>query len=173
VAAFRFGTLFPIFPSLTPAPPRHAMGMHQSAAREDVGEVVPRPLKEQACALTVILSLTEPQVDRSASFLCYCGETGTRERAARSARCDAGGRSKRYGASEAMTGRLVKLILQRMCSHRFSWPHSGVDGQDYQVCLICGTAYEYDLVTMRRVRRLESPPPAAPESKDAPRMTVG
>ena len=76
------------------------------------------------------------------------------------------------GASEAMTGRLVKLILQKLCSHRFSWPHCGVDGQDYQVCLICGATYEYDLVTMRRVRRLESPPPAAPESKTSAGLTI-
>ncbi len=58
---------------------------------------------------------------------------------------------------EVMAGRLVSRILEKLCPHRFSWPHSGVHGQDYQVCLICGTAYEYDWVTMRRVRRLESP----------------
>lgn len=58
---------------------------------------------------------------------------------------------------EVMAGRFVNLILEKLCPHRFSWPHSGVHGQDYQVCLICGTAYEYDWVTMRRVRRLESP----------------
>ena len=27
-------------------------------------------------------------------------------------------------------------------------------GQDYQVCLLCGTAYEYDWVQMRRTGRV-------------------
>jgi hypothetical protein len=44
---------------------------------------------------------------------------------------------------------LLKQILGWLCPHRFSWPHSGVDGQDYQVCLFCGTAFEYDVTTMR------------------------
>jgi hypothetical protein len=55
-----------------------------------------------------------------------------------------------------MAIRLFSLFLQRLCPHRFSWPHSA-HGQDYQVCVICGTAYEYDWVTMRRVRRLAAP----------------
>jgi len=52
--------------------------------------------------------------------------------------------------------RFLYLFLQKLCPHRFSWPHS-VHGQDYQVCVICGTAYEYDWTTMRRVRRLTIP----------------
>jgi hypothetical protein len=48
----------------------------------------------------------------------------------------------------------LKQVLERFCSHRFSWPHSGIDGHDYQVCLICGTIYEYDWAMMRRTRRL-------------------
>jgi hypothetical protein len=64
---------------------------------------------------------------------------------------------------EVMAGRLVSRILEKLCPHRFSWPHSGVHGQDYQVCLICGIAYEYDWVTMRRVRKLESPVSALAE----------
>jgi hypothetical protein len=55
-----------------------------------------------------------------------------------------------------MATRLFSLFLQTLCPHRFSWPHSA-HGQDYQVCVICGTAYEYDWVTMRRVRRLPAP----------------
>ena len=53
-----------------------------------------------------------------------------------------------------MAARFLKRLLERFCRHEFSWPHSGSDGQDYQVCLICGTIYEYDLATMRRTRRL-------------------
>ena len=55
-----------------------------------------------------------------------------------------------------MAYRFLSLFLQKLCPHRFSWPHS-VHGQDYQVCVICGTAYEYDWVTMRRIRRLTPP----------------
>jgi hypothetical protein len=49
---------------------------------------------------------------------------------------------------------LLKQILQWLCPHRFSWPHSGIHGQDYQVCLNCGTAFEYDVTKMRRTKRL-------------------
>ena len=52
---------------------------------------------------------------------------------------------------------LLKQILRWLCPHRFSWPHSGIDGQDYQVCLLCGTAFEYDVNTMRRTGRLVLP----------------
>ena len=48
----------------------------------------------------------------------------------------------------------LKHILQKFCRHEFSWPHSGVHGQDYQVCVRCGAIYEYDWVEMRRTRRL-------------------
>ena len=53
-----------------------------------------------------------------------------------------------------MAGKFLKRILEILCRHEFSWPHSGVYGQDYQVCTRCGTAYEYDWVAMRRTRRL-------------------
>ena len=52
---------------------------------------------------------------------------------------------------------LLKQILRWLCPHRFSWPHSGIDGQDYQVCLLCGTAFEYDVTAMRRTGRLVAP----------------
>jgi hypothetical protein len=50
---------------------------------------------------------------------------------------------------------LLRQILRFLCSHRFSWPHSGIHGQDYQVCLRCGTAFEYDTIR-REVRREHS-----------------
>jgi hypothetical protein len=59
-----------------------------------------------------------------------------------------------------MAGALLTVLLQKLCPHRFSWPHS-VHGQDYQVCLICGSTYEYDWATMRRVRRLDVAPKRA------------
>jgi hypothetical protein len=49
---------------------------------------------------------------------------------------------------------LLNQVLRWLCPHRFSWPHSGIYGQDYQVCLLCGTAFEYDVTTMRRTGRL-------------------
>lgn len=57
-----------------------------------------------------------------------------------------------------MNNPFVKRILQSFCRHRFSWPHTGIHGQYYQVCLICGSAYEYDWAAMRRTRRLSDSP---------------
>lgn len=57
-----------------------------------------------------------------------------------------------------MASSWFERFLEQFCSHRFSWPHTGVDGQDYQVCLVCGVAYEFDCTTMRRTRRLAVPP---------------
>ena len=52
---------------------------------------------------------------------------------------------------------LLNQILRFLCPHRFSWPRSGIHGQDYQVCLLCGTVFEYDVTTMRRTGRLVLP----------------
>jgi hypothetical protein len=38
----------------------------------------------------------------------------------------------------------LKRVFGRGCSHRFTWPRLGDNGQHYQVCLTCGAAYEYD-----------------------------
>jgi len=59
---------------------------------------------------------------------------------------------------DSMAAQLLKQLLGKLCPHRFSWPHSGNNGQDYQVCLICGTVYAYDWSTMRRTVRLTSAP---------------
>jgi hypothetical protein len=53
-----------------------------------------------------------------------------------------------------MQGQFFKRLLERLCPHRFSWPRSGIHGRDYQVCLICGAAYEYDWTNMRRTGQL-------------------
>ena len=50
---------------------------------------------------------------------------------------------------------LLKRISQWLCWHRFSWPHSSTQGQDYQVCLRCGAVYGYDIDKMRRTKRLD------------------
>ena len=64
-----------------------------------------------------------------------------------------------------MAGNFLKQLLEVFCRHEFSWPHSGVCGQDYQVCMRCGAVYEYDLATMRRTRRLASAAQGQAESK--------
>ncbi len=50
----------------------------------------------------------------------------------------------------------LKWILGRNCSHKFSWPRVDADGRHYQICPLCGTAYEYDWRMMRRTDRLLS-----------------
>lgn len=45
------------------------------------------------------------------------------------------------------------------CSHEFSWPRRGADGEYYQVCLLCAAEYKYDWATMRRTQRLEHAKP--------------
>ena len=45
------------------------------------------------------------------------------------------------------------------CSHEFSWPRRGADGDYYQVCLLCAAEYNYDWTTMRRTRRVEHAKP--------------
>jgi hypothetical protein len=41
------------------------------------------------------------------------------------------------------------------CAHRFSWPQTGPDGQDYQVCLRCGARYRYDWNNMRQIEEVK------------------
>lgn len=62
---------------------------------------------------------------------------------------------------------LLKRLLERCCPHQFSWPHTGVQGQDYQVCLICGAAYKYDWTTMRRTGRLAPPDDVSEKQRDS------
>jgi hypothetical protein len=45
-------------------------------------------------------------------------------------------------------------LLVDSCSHRFTWPRLGGNGQHYQICLVCGTAYQYDWKRMHRTDRL-------------------
>ncbi len=47
----------------------------------------------------------------------------------------------------------LKLLLGRGCEHRFAWPRIDVNGNHYQICLLCGTAYEYDWTAMQRTER--------------------
>ena len=49
---------------------------------------------------------------------------------------------------------LLNRFFGRGCSHHFSWPRIDADGRHYQICPLCGTAYEYDWRMMRRTDRL-------------------
>jgi hypothetical protein len=49
---------------------------------------------------------------------------------------------------------LWEQLLRRSCPHRFSWPRVDDNQRHYQICLICGTAYEYNWNLMSRTNRL-------------------
>jgi hypothetical protein len=53
--------------------------------------------------------------------------------------------------------RFLRRLLTRFCSHRFTWPRLDGNGSHYQICLLCGTAYEYDWQSMRRTNQLPTP----------------
>ncbi len=57
--------------------------------------------------------------------------------------------------------RLLKRLLQQTCLHRFAWPRTDAFGRNYQICLDCGTAYEYDWDGMRQKGRLKPLPSLA------------
>ena len=50
--------------------------------------------------------------------------------------------------------RFLQRLFGEFCPHRFAWPRVSGNGQHYQICLTCGTAYEYDWKSMRRTDRL-------------------
>ena len=54
---------------------------------------------------------------------------------------------------------ILDVLMLGRCSHEFSWPRRGSDGEYYQVCLLCAAEYKYDWTTMRRTQRLEHAKP--------------
>jgi hypothetical protein len=58
-----------------------------------------------------------------------------------------------------MPQKIMDVLMLGRCSHEFSWPRRGADGEYYQVCLLCATEYKYDWATMRRTQRLEHAQP--------------
>jgi hypothetical protein len=58
-----------------------------------------------------------------------------------------------------MPQKLMDVLMLGRCSHEFSWPRRGADGNYYQVCLICAAEYKYDWTTMRRIERVEHAQP--------------
>src|ERR1700683_2381723 len=67
-----------------------------------------------------------------------------------------------------MPQKLMAVLMLGLCSHEFSWPRRGGDGNYYQVCLLCAAEYKYDWTTMRRTERVEH---AQPET--GPRRSHG
>ena len=56
-----------------------------------------------------------------------------------------------------MPQKLMDVLMQGRCSHEFSWPRRTANGEYYQICLLCATAYQYDWKTMRRGDRMDEP----------------
>jgi hypothetical protein len=54
---------------------------------------------------------------------------------------------------------IMDVLMLGRCSHEFSWPRRGTDGDYYQVCLLCAAEYKYDWATMRRTQRVEHAKP--------------
>jgi hypothetical protein len=58
-----------------------------------------------------------------------------------------------------MPQKFMDVLMLGRCSHEFSWPRRGTDGNYYQVCLVCAAEYKYDWATMRRTQRVEHAKP--------------
>src|ERR1700687_5709622 len=54
-----------------------------------------------------------------------------------------------------MPQKLLDVLMLGRCSHEFSWPRRGADGQYYQVCLLRADEYSYDWTPMRRPQRVD------------------
>src|SRR2546421_478785 len=68
-----------------------------------------------------------------------------------------------------MPQKILDVLLLGRCSHEFSWPRRGSDGEYYQVCLLCAAEYKYDWATMRRTQRLEHAKPDSVVRRSHPR----
>ena len=58
-----------------------------------------------------------------------------------------------------MAGNLLSRIIWS-CPHQFSWPRRDESGGYYQLCVNCGSKYQYDWKSMRRTARLDDDLPA-------------
>ncbi len=69
--------------------------------------------------------------------------------------------------STNMPQKIMDVLMLGRCSHEFSWPRRGADGDYYQVCLLCAAEYKYDWTTMRRTERVEHKPETGPRRSHA------
>jgi hypothetical protein len=60
-----------------------------------------------------------------------------------------------------MSGELLNRLLFS-CHHQFSWPRRTDNGDYYQLCVHCGTKYQYDWARMKRVARIGDDEAATP-----------
>jgi len=72
-----------------------------------------------------------------------------------------------------MPQKLLDVLMLGRCSHEFSWPRRGADGQFYQVCLLCAVEYSYDWTTMRRTQRVDRASAAAEAEGSTTRRSRG
>lgn len=68
-----------------------------------------------------------------------------------------------------MPQKIMDVLMLGRCSHEFSWPRRGADGDYYQVCLLCAAEYKYDWTTMRRIERVEHAKPETGIRRSHPR----
>jgi len=68
-----------------------------------------------------------------------------------------------------MPQKFMDVLMLGRCSHEFSWPRRGADGDYYQVCLLCAAEYKYDWATMRRTERVEHAKPETGIRRSHPR----
>src|SRR6201987_1261078 len=68
-----------------------------------------------------------------------------------------------------MPQKFMDVLMLGRCSHEFSWPRRGSDGDYYQVCLLCAAEYKYDWKTMRRTERVEHAKPETGIKRSHPR----
>src|SRR3954468_855678 len=71
--------------------------------------------------------------------------------------------------STHMPQTFMDVLMLGRCSHEFSWPRRGADGNYYQVCLLCAAEYKYDWTTMRRTERVEHAKPETGIRRSHPR----
>ena len=68
-----------------------------------------------------------------------------------------------------MQHKIMDVLMLGRCSHEFSWPRRGADGDYYQVCLLCAAEYKYDWASMRRTQRVEQARPETTIRRNHPR----
>jgi hypothetical protein len=56
-----------------------------------------------------------------------------------------------------MGGNIISRFLFD-CRHQFSWPRRDDNGDYYQLCVTCGTKYQYDWTRMRRIAPIDDTP---------------
>ena len=67
------------------------------------------------------------------------------------------------GGKAVIVLRMGGNIISRLffdCGHPFSWPRRDENGDYYQLCVSCGTKYQYDWTHMRRIAPVEDLPKA-------------